>query len=86
MLKSLTISAAVIVALAAPALAMDEPVRCTAANKEHIMMMAEKQPDKAMMKMAMDHLDMASQMAAKGDIPGCREDMMKAMMAAEGKK
>jgi hypothetical protein len=86
MLKSLVIAAATIVALAAPAFAMDEPVRCTAANKEHIMAMAEKQTDKDMMKMAMHDLEMATKMAAAGDIPGCREDLMKAMMAAEGKK
>jgi len=85
MLKSFTISAALIVALAVPALAMDEPMRCTAANKEHIMMMAEKTPDKAMMKMAMHDLEMASKMAAAGDIAGCREDLMKAMKAAESK-
>jgi hypothetical protein len=85
MLKSLAISAAMMVALAVPALAMDEVVKCNAANKEHIMMMAEKNPDKAMMKKAMHDLDMAGKMAAAGDIQGCREDLMKAMKAAESK-
>ena len=85
MLKSLTLSAAMLFAAAAPALAMDGPMRCTAANKEHIMQMAEKQTDKAMMKMAMHDLEMASKMAAAGDIAGCREDLMKAMKAAESK-
>jgi hypothetical protein len=85
MLKSLVISTAMIVAFAAPALAMDGPVRCTAANKEHIMQMAEKNKDEAMMKKSMKLLDMASQMAAAGDIAGCREDLMKAMQAAESK-
>jgi hypothetical protein len=85
MLKSFALSAATLVALAAPTFAMDETVRCTAANKEHIMQMAEKNPDKAMMKKAMKALDMASQMAAAGDFAGCREDLMKAMKAAESK-
>ena len=85
MLKSLTLSAAMLFAVAAPALAMDEPMRCTAANKEHIMQMAEKNTDKAMMKMAMHDLEMASKMAAAGDIAGCREDLMKAMKVAESK-
>jgi hypothetical protein len=85
MLKSLTLSAAVLFAVTAPALAMDV-VKCTAANKQHIMEMAEKNPDEAMMKKSIKLLGMASQMAAAGDIAGCREDLMKAMMAAEGKK
>ena len=85
MLKTLALSAALAFALAAPAFAMEDTVHCTAANKEHIMQMAEKNTDKAMMKMAMHDLEMASKMAAAGDIKGCREDMMKAMKAAESK-
>ncbi len=83
MLKSLTISAAMIVALSVPAFAMEDVVKCNATNKENIMKMAEKNPDKAMMKKAMKSLEMASKMAAAGDIQGCREDLMKAMKAAE---
>lgn len=85
MLKSLTLSAAMLFAVAAPALAMEGPMRCTAANKEHIMQMAEKNPDQAMMKKSIKLLGMASQMAAAGDFAGCREDLMKAMKAAESK-
>ena len=85
MLKSLAISAAVIVSLAAPAFAMEDTVKCTAANKEHIMQMAEKNKDEAMMKKSIKLLGMASKMAAAGDIAGCREDLMKAMKAAESK-
>lgn len=85
MLKSLTLSAAVLFAVAAPAFAMEDTVKCTAANKEKIMAMAEKNPDQAMMKKSIKLLGMASQMAAAGDIAGCREDLMKAMKAAESK-
>lgn len=85
MFKSFTLSAVTILALAGPAFAMDEVMRCTAANKEHIMAMAEKNPDQAMMKKAMHELEMATKMAAAGDFKGCREDLMKAMKAAESK-
>ncbi len=85
MIKSLVLSAALAVSFAVPALAMQDTVKCTAANKEHIMAMAEKNPDKAMMKKAMHELDMASKMASAGDFAGCREDLMKAMKAAESK-
>ena len=85
MFKSLTLSAVTILALAVPAFAMDDTMHCTAATKEHIMAMAEKNPDQAMMKKSMHALEMATQMAAAGDFKGCREDLMKAMKAAEAK-
>jgi hypothetical protein len=85
MLKSLTLSAAILFAVAAPAFAMEDVVKCNATNKQHIMEMAEKNPDKAMMKKSIKLLGMATQMAAAGDIAGCREDLMKAMKAAESK-
>ena len=79
MIKSLALSAAVIFALAAPALAMDGAVHCTATEKNAIMKMIHASKDEAMMKMAMHNVEMAQKMASAGDFKGCREDLMKAM-------
>jgi len=79
MIRSVTISAAMAIALAAPAFAMDGPVRCTTAEKDAIMKMIHESKDEAMMKMAMHNVEMAQQMAQTGDFKACREDLMKAM-------
>jgi hypothetical protein len=90
MLRALTLSTAIAaLALSAvavtPAAAMEKIVRCTKANKEKIMKMAEQNPNEAMMKKSLKLVAMAGKMASAGDIPGCREDLMKARKAAETK-
>ena len=85
MLKSIILAAIAGFAFAGPAFAMEEIVRCNAKNKAKIMEMAERNPDEVMMKKAIKLLGMAGKMAAAGDIQGCREDLMKAMKAAESK-
>ena len=79
MIKSLAISAALAAFVAAPAFAMDEPVRCTVAEKDAIMKMIHESKDNHMMMMAMHDVEMAQSMASTGDYQACRDDLMKAM-------
>ena len=59
---------------------------CTEAERAKIMDMIHATKDEHAMKMAMEDVNMAVEMFQKGDVKGCRMDLMKAMeMAAPAK-